>query len=363
MKLLIIGLLFVIFSIYYRKGYNAYWGMLVVFFIMALQDNVTGDYDRYQSSFEWLQLGYEDGLFRNFESGWKLLNNLFKYFPFEVMIGFIAFIEYLILSKFIEKYTKQEFKFAAALIFFFHYEFMLFQMKGLRQAFAVDLLVLAFMLLDARKTLAAAAVAAIASTMHNSAFIGIPFLILLYFVKDKEVLYKPFKYKDFTLPIVLTSVFMAIYILKTLLINWLINYMFIFSFAGHKSNYLYKLVNGVNYSIVITLCGAISLFATTYYLKFTKGIERFFTLIAILSLFLEMFFFAHGELFRFNLSFSIFRIIIIPNTAKFLKDKGYELLAWTYIFMTIGYAGKTFMYRTLNGMVDGFDNYKFLLEF
>lgn len=365
MTLLIVGFMYIFLSYQYRNRYNTYIGLLIILLVMGLQSNVPGDYDRYQSTFNLLSTDNINIANLRTEKGWIYLNLFFaKFGSFQLFVFTLSFIEYFILAKFIRNYTDSKYKFLAGLLFYFSINMMLFQMKGLRQALAVELCLLALMAVDKMNVVKGSIIAfiliLISSTMHISAWLMVPFVIGYYFLKNGKILNFNSKNSNILFPSIVTGSYIALYIFKSVFIDYIKPIMMGFDLMGYEG--YFGEMDDVTYNLLITLYGAVAIFSISYALQYSKGFNRYLCLIAIVSYFLDMLFMGMGNLFRLTLYINIVTVVVLPNTASIIYKNGYRVLAWGFAFMTLAYAWRTFITQTIRNSVDGFDNYMFLFE-
>ena len=273
MILLVIGIIYVFLSFCYRKNYNSYLGLLVILIVMGFQAGVSGDYDRYEATFNMIQFEGPIVSLRS-ERGWIWLNNLFTGLgSFQLLVFAISFIEYLILVSFIKNYTNSRFKFIAGLIFYFSINMMLFQMKALRQGLAIELCLAALMCIDKIKSIKGVILSFLlvtcACTFHTSALIMTPFVIAYIYLKNKYILSQVKTKRNILFPIFITSLYIILFIGKSVFIDYIKPILLGLSLMEYEG--YFGEMQDVNYNILITLYGIIVVFITSYCVPYFTG--------------------------------------------------------------------------------------------
>lgn len=361
MKLLIIGFIYILLSCLYRKKYNAYWGLLFVLFIMGLQSNVSGDYYSYMEDFYKVSNYSADHSQIRAEIGWyylmKILSPILNY---EMFIFLLSLMEYLILARFINRYLSTPYKFVSGLLFFFYMNMMLFQMKGLRQGFAIELIVASFLLIDSRKILWGGIMALLALSMHTSSLVIIPLLALFCVTRRYDFWKGDSHLKPRVLPVFITLLYVSMVVNKILLSESLRPMLMFLDLNGYEG--YFGEMESNDQHILIYIYGGILVYAVSYYLGFAQGSMKFMAILTIIGQFLGDFLLGMGSLFRLALYYSIFSIIIIPEVANFLYTKKCKTLSLLFVFLCVVYAWRTFMPWVYRVVDDGFYTYKFVFE-
>lgn len=363
MVLYILGFVYIFISFVFRKKYNPFWGWLIVFIVMAFQSNVPGDYVSYLTDFIKIAADsyHLDSL--QTEKGWNYINYIFsKVANFKVMIFCISLVEYLALASFTKRYALRGFAFLSALIFYFSTNMMLFQMKGIRQGLAVELSLMALMFIDLKG-------------VKRGGFYSILLLILSYFIHSSSAIFFPFvfiailmkKYdwsmfksssQNFIFPSVITSIYVLLYIFKVVAIDFIQPLLLGLSLGGSEG--YFGEMEFVNYNILITVCGAIFTFAVAYVMQVQNGFLKFLSLLTLIALFMEMFFYGMGNLFRLTLYVGIVSLVALPNVSSYLCMKNHKIAAWIFAGLVIAYFWRGFITQTIYHSYNGFDNYMFL---
>lgn len=360
MLLVIIGLLYILISFIKRKNYNPYLGWLVVFFVMGLQSNVPGDYDRYEETFIKIANNFENIHELRVELGWGYLNYIFsRILPFPVFVFIISFFEYIILAMFIKKYAYRKFMFLGGLVFFFWLNLMLFQMKGLRQALSTEICLLALMYVDQRKSKVPIILVILASTIHTSALLMLPIIVLaIIYTKNKWSLLKA-RTPKIIFPAILLSLYLLIFFFKKVFIEYIQPKLLLFDLMGYEG--YFGELDAIDYNILITIYGAIVVFAVSYVMQSECGFRKYLSILFIISAFWEMFSFGAGNMFRFSLYYSITSIVVLPNVSSYLHFNKHRILAWLFALLVLSYTFRTFITQTIRHSEDGFDNYSLII--
>ena len=359
MILYILGFFYIAASFLSRKHYNAYLGLLLVLLVMGFQSGVPGDYDSYQENFNYLMFENADASRLRNESGWILLIQFFGNIgSFHFFIFCISLLQYLILARFINLYADKRFRFIAGLIFYFSINMMLFQMKGLRQGLAVDLCVASLICLEKRKIISSGLIVLVACTFHTSTFLFVPFLLLYALIRDRKLMNELHDKFSVIFPVFATLAYLLLYFSKEVFLDYVEPILLSLNLGGYEG--YFGQIEFVTYHPLITIYGCIVTFATSWYLTQTKGVVKYFTLLTLSSLFVELIFFCLGDLYRFSLFYGIFSIVVYPNIASLLHRRGYKLLSWAFAMLCVAYAWRTFITWTIRHSEDGFDNYRFL---
>lgn len=326
---------------------------------MGFQSNVPGDYYGYQEIYNSISNGLSN--FSNYREdvGWLYLNYVIGQIAnFKVFILLLSAIETLILAKFIDKYTLEKYRYIAGVLFFFSMNMMLFQMKGLRQGFAIELLLASIFFINDRKYIKSLCVTILAVLMHKSSILAIPYLLLFPFAK-KITHSESNRKSGHLVPSILAALYFLLLQFKPLYIDYFQPIFMALDLSGYEG--YFGEMSVVTYHILISIYGAIAVYAIAYSLPYLNFTGRYFGFISLIGLFVENFFFGQGDLFRLALYYTIFTIISLPNAATVIYKKN-KLLSLCFIVLCIAYAYRTFITMTIRHSTDGFDNYKFIFE-
>ena len=362
MKLLFLGLFFSIINCFVRGKKSVYIVFLGVLLVMGFQGKAGYDYLSYEKNFNLIGSNIININNNEFELGWYLLNSLFSHaeIPFSFFVLFIAFVQYLILCKFVSAYVRKSawYNFSFVL-FFFVISYLGFQLTGLRQGFAIELIALAFFLLDnavkKKNLLLGYTFFLIAYSMHHSALVILPFLILftvkrnLSFFDSSRFLY------------IMCIVFFLAYALKSSILSYLSailpndsEYEYLGYFNQFELQFqLSKLIVFYDFIMIVFVC---------WFARHTVGSLRFFCLLSIISLFGEVLIFGMNDLPRILYYFSIFNIVVFPNIAILLKKKYNMYYSLCFVCICCGYAIKTFLPAVMNPSLPRMMDFKFIFE-
>lgn len=375
--ILTVGILLIIVSYATRKSkYATLIGFAFVFLIMGFQNGVEGDFINYKEKFEQLaSTGNEEAIEGGFEYGWILLRRLFSFGPFWLFILSISLFQSIVLVKFTKTYCVKDYQYLAAILFYFTFLMMLWQMKAIRQGLAIEIMLLAFILVDEKKKLLPPLICAIlAFSIHNTSLIIIPFLVL-YFIskKDKNTTRESGGNGYFVrnLPIIITTLYFVVYAAKiTFLQQYLSPLAFLLlddtdsRFAGYfdETNTregIFSLI-GEDVSLLLVLYNAIIVFVVSWYYKYADSKMRVFSAISIIAAFADMLFFGLGVFPRLFMYYTAFNIVVYPNVCKQIKTSYGWVFALVFIVLLIGYAWKS-SYPWMIGTDDGrFGTYQFV---
>ena len=344
-----------------RKKVSTFACFLIVFIVMAFQSNVPGDFYTYAENFiKYNQLGNN---YNETEFGWYCLNRLFSFSDFFFFYLIVAFFEFWVLSKFTKKYVPRAYWLLPAILFFFDMNMMFFQMKGLRQALAIELGVLSIDSigrgLSVKNVILSFGLALLASSMHHTALLIVGYILVYILIGKSKLLNKEIKLNPYWLSIVAVGLFYFIYTSKALLINKWQPILMQLNLDGMEG--YFGEMGTIEYSILIDLIKGYFVFYVAYYIKYSYGIKRYMTLLCLLGLYMDMFLFGMGNLFRATLYLTIFGLFVYPNVAFTLKLHNKKIESLLFIVFATAYAYRTFVTVSMRGMSDALDNYRFAI--
>lgn len=362
MKLIIIG--FVYFALMYlnRKKVSPFGFFLIVFIVMAFQSNVPGDFYAYANYFAEYNLAKFN--INKIEVGWYCLNRIFGFLNFSFFYFFVALIEIWTLSIFTKKYVPRVFWLLPAILFFFDMNMMFFQMKGLRQALAIELGVLAIFAVgrgrSIKNVIFSLALSLLAFSMHQTALLVVTYVVVYVIISKLKILNSEIKLGSNLIPITAVGFFYFIYVSKTLLVDKWQPILLQLNLGGMEG--YFGEMGTKEYHILIDLIKGYFVFYVAYNLKYSYGMQRYITLLCLLGLYMDMFLFGMGNLFRASLYLTIFSLFVYPNVAFSLKQNHRKVESIVFMILSIAYAYRTFVTVSMRGMSDGLDNYKFIFE-
>ena len=361
MVVLFVGILLILYSLLSGKRYNLNYAFFFIFLIMGFQYNVQGDYFSYQTEFE--HFTFEQGNVEKNEYFWMCLTYVFqKITSFPVFVCCLACVQCICVKSFIERFSNKDYLYISAIIFFFSFNFMLMQMKALRQGLAVDLCLFSFVLLDNQKrssTIYAALLSLAAYFTHKSSLLCIMFVWGYYlFLKS----FNPNHHKNKTInPWLLVAAILILYIFKqTFLDNYLIPVMEMLD-DDHYSNYANDFAEySVQMAFLPILYDCIIAALLAWYSKFATEKERYFIIVGIIGVFADVLLFATGSIQRLLLYFIYTNLIIFPSIARQLRIQYGNVAVCLFIILIVGYAFKTSIHSMLSTIGDCFGNYQFV---
>ena len=355
MKLLIIGLISFLVNFFTRKGTSAFLLFFGAFLVMGFQGKAGWDYLDYEKSFFKIREGTYNGYT---ESGWYLLNEYFPYSSFPVLVCFISFVQYLILALVVDKYVPgkiwRNFSF---FLFFFTQSFLGFQLTGLRQGLATELLLLIYLLIDDRKYCLALFFTWIMYNIHNSSLLCAPFILLFILIKFIAKSKNELNIKN---KIQVIVPFLFVFYNKNLIIDFFettLSKYVLTQYAGYMRQFDF-----FDVSPLIILFDFICIVAICFYLREAKGGLKYFAYMSIVGLFGETLLFGLGDLPRLSYYFSIFHIIVLPNVAIYLYKTWGKISSCLFVLLCCAYSLKTFLPYVTNPEIPRILNFKFIFE-
>lgn len=363
MKLIIIGLLYFFIIYLNRKKVSPYACFFIIFIVMAFQSNVSGDFYTYAESFEkYNRYGIN---VNETDVGWYGLNRLFGFSNFFIFYFFVALFEFYILSKFTKKYVPRSYWILPAVLFFFDMNMMFFQMKGLRQALAIELGITSLYVLGTKMTKTNVVVSLVLSllafSMHATALLVVAYVTIYIIISKTKLLSREIKFGSYLLPVIAISIYYFVYTSKVLLIDRWQPFLLQLDLGGMEG--YFGEMGIVEYSFFIDVVKSYFVFYVAYNLKYSCGIQRYITLLCLLGLYMDMFLFGMGNLFRAALYLTIWGIFVYPNVVCSLRLNKRKKEALAFTILTIAYAYRTFITVSTRGMIDALDNYRFIFEF
>ncbi len=402
--LLLAGILLIALSFIFRDKWPPFWGFLVVLLIMGFQEGVEGDFMNYKSAYEMIESDHiaEAAIIESeSEPVMTYLMTAFSYvFPFWFFVFAMSFFQCYVLYKLVNRYTPKTYGFLAAILFFFTFNMMLLQMKAMRQGLAIELMVLAFLMADRKKTRwLSLLVVLMAYFSHNSMLVVLPFYLLFFIVTIRQQIKKDqlkrygrlysksrkrarripaFRFfrvvrvwwrKYYLFPIVMVVIFLVMYFFKITVLNqYLIPLMLLTGGSANRlasyastSNMSESLdANMFEISPLIVLYDAVIVFLVSDYLRTAGPKMRVFCIISITAAFGDMLFYGAGAFARMIMYYVVFNLIVYPSVALRLKKKYGRLWALVFMVFLIGYAVKTSL-PWITGMTeDRFGTYRFV---
>ena len=371
MILLLLGILFFVYSYLTQKKYSLVFGILVILVIMGFQSNVLSDYRHYQEAYLYIQrYGQVDLRTALDEPLWTGMFYAFsKIVPFWFFILFLSAIQCYILYIFIKKYCKNRYMWLAACLFYFTFNMMLLQMYVIRQSLAINIVLLAFITVDRRKKLWLPLVFSLmAYLIHNSSIVALPFLLLYYYYTRKETgMELNGKFGTINVwPIVMTGAFLILYYVKDrFLYNYLVPLSLVWDDDFRLSSYFDinsddGMGNSFTISPLIALYDAIIVFLTTWYIRDSSKKMQIFCVISTVTAFGDMLLFGLGSIPRVIMYFALFNLPVYTSITSQLRKQYGAIFALLFIALVMGYAVKTSLPWLLGTDGDKFGNYRFI---
>lgn len=372
--ILITGILLVVVSFLLREKMSVKLGFLFAFIIMAFQAGVEGDYMVYMQHFSNLHSGANID-WEIFE-GEPVLLFLMNFFPFDsqFLFTFCLFLfEIVIVVRLVERYSPQEYRFLAAILFYFTINMMLFQMKGLRQGLAIELTILAFLLVDTTKWRKCSfVIIAVAFFTHRSMLVMLPFYILFYFAVTKPTFLinkESSKTKKDFIPILLVGVYLLLFFVKMKFLNQFLAPLILLtanegnrfaSYADSNNTIEGMSANLFEISPLIVLYDAIIIYLVASCLRKADPKMKVFCIISIVAAFGDMLFFGVGVFARIIMYMVIFNLVVYPAVLLDIRKKYGRVGTVVFIVFLLGYAVKTSLPWILETEGDRFGNYHFI---
>lgn len=360
MIILYVGIILILYSLLSRGKYNLNFAFLFVFLIMGFQNNVDGDFYSYME--EYTNFSFENSVSEKGEYFWLYVTYFFQtHVSFHVFIFLLSLFECYCVKKFIERFANEKYAFVSVILFFFTFNYMLMQMKALRQGLAVDLCMLSFVMIDRfkKKTVLLAILLSLAAYYtHKSSLVCICFVwgYWLYIRYSKSN-----SRSKVTKPIYFAVAILVLYFSKkafldTYLIPLLemldddhyMNYARDFSEYAGQMGFLPILYNAIIVSIM------------AWYLQFAKKRERYLVIIAIIGVFVDVLVFATGSIQRLLLYFLFANLAVIPGMTYAIERKYGKVAKWLFFALLLGYAVKTSLPSITSTVDDRFGNYQFI---
>jgi len=184
----ILGLFVVLFSWLKSSGKSRNGlriSFLLIFIFLALRYQYGNDYVSYLNLFESINFGSKIDFYigqggYELESGWILLNYIFKPFGFFSLVIFTSFIYCICYYLFFVNYVPKKYYWLALIIFIFNPSFLLIQLSAMRQSIAIILVILSFKFILKKRFIPYAFLILIAALFHKSVLIFLPVYFLKY---------------------------------------------------------------------------------------------------------------------------------------------------------------------------------------
>lgn len=365
--ILVSGILLIVASVLTEKKYTVSVGFAFVFLIMGFQSGVEGDFLVYQGDYRIIaQSGIVDSRTFEDEPVFPYLMMFFSFFdaPYWFFVLMLSLFECVVLKRFVNRFSKGPYLFMAAILFFFSFNMMLLQMKAMRQGFAIELMLLAFLFMKREKKFPwpSALLAIAAYFTHNSSLVVVPFLIMFYVATRKEHFLAKIGNGSFFSVIMLMFYFFVYYIKTSILNNYLVGFAMLSEDDFRLSNYFSEneMEYAFNISWLIVLYDAIIIFLVSWYYRFADSRMRVFCWASMIAAFGDMLFFGIGSLPRIIMGLVVFNLAVYPAVAQQIEKKYGKIWAIAFLVLLIGYATKTSLPWMLGTDEGRFGTYTFI---
>lgn len=369
MIIFIVGVLLIVYSIVAKKKYSLAIGMFAVLLIMGFQEGIPGDYMGYKKMFDSANTGYGSSI-KDTELSFLWA---FRYLPrvmnFHVFVFLSSILQCLIMGLLIKRYANKKDQYFGVLVLFFTFNIMLLQMKAMRQAYAIDALVFAYILLDKKKYFLSLLVVVVAYGFHNSSIIAIAFFLILFLlkiVKKNEHLNKVLidKRRKSLIPLIIVGVLVVVYIVRY---TFFASYIEPFLMANEVSDYDFYLTQfdgeGSFIPWWLMLYYIVSTYVVALYLCAEDDqFKKYMAMLVIVGNLIAVFVHGYGNLQRINAYFIIFSIVVFPNVADIIRKKyGSQMALLFVVFNMLALMRVTvpMMFSNDQTMGTGFATYTF----
>ena len=286
-------------------------------------------------SAEWDELlylrGIKHGAFK--DMGWVIINKLLPgEIGFYILVAIISVVQSYIIYVFIRDFVEKRQRWKALAIYLFTTSLYVMSFSAMRQALAVSLCVLSFMYATKEKYIQSVIVVLFAFSIHSSAIVMIPFLLLPRLKMRQGKLYAL---------IIIVGAF-VLYIGTPLVLHIYARFMNVFpilsrNYAGYIDSMgavdgrvgLGWLLNSIVYFVIIW-------FIYHRFGEFTKGQQTMLLLVCVSFCLVPFSLYVSGIISRLETYFSIFEVAVIPLVYPKIRDKlvrsGVSII---YIFMML----------------------------
>lgn len=364
--ILAVGILLIAVSLWFRE-YKPLIGFAFVFLIMGFQSNVEGDFMSYMEEFNAIAEGIEyDSRTLEAEPILPFLMRLCSHIgPFWLFVSAMSAFQTFVLVLFVDKFAIGNYKFIAAILFFFTFNMMLLQMKAMRQGLAVEFIVLSFIFIDKEKDdiipWLSVLFAVVAYLTHNSSIIALPFLLLFY-LASKNPQFLTNMGNDDSFPILMVVIYLFIYYLKTTILNTYLVRLALLDEEFRLASYLgeQELSLAFNISWLIVLYDGIIVFLVSWFYRYADSQMRVFIWASIIAAIGDMLLFGIGSLPRIIMYLTVINLIVYPAVIQKIDEEYGRLEAIAFSVLLFGYALKTSL-PWIVGMEDArFGTYQFV---
>lgn len=287
----------------------------------------------YQESFEKLLYYRSIGSGDFKDMGWAFLSHFFPgNVGFFVLVGLLSVVRNIIYCHFIKEYVEPRQRWKALAIYLFSTSYYLLNFSALRQGTAVSLCVLAVMLSCKDKIKQAIVLVLIASTLHSSVLVILPFLFL-----TKFSLKSGHKYGTMLGGITLV-LFFSTSLVKRLFLSfisfvpqWERNYGHLFVDMPATGMHL-----GLGFALNLVMYLILYYFIIYGFKNFSEDYKVFVLLVCVTLVILPFQMNISGLVSRVGTYFSVFQIVVVPTVYSKIKDLRIRYgAAFIYSFMML----------------------------
>ncbi len=362
MIILYVGIILILYSLYtYRFGnYKTYVAFGFCLLIMGFQSGVLGDYYGYKDEFE--NFSFDLSEMRKGEYFWVyLLYYCQQIMSWPIFLFLLSAFECYAVRKFVYRFSDKKYIFTSAILFFFAFNYMLMQMKAMRQGLAVDLCMLSFVMIDKKDIksfIYAIVFSAAAYFTHKSCAVCLLFVWAYWIYSKKTVLVQRNKVLN---PFYFSVAMIVLYFIKKAFLDSYIIPLIEMLDDDHYMNYasdFIEFAGQMNFLPILYNTIMVSIMA--WYLRFADYREQYFVIIAIIGVFVDTLVFATGSVQRLLLYFLFANLVVVPGVSKAIDREFGKVALWSFWVLLIGYAMKTSLPSIMSTVDDKFGNYQFI---
>ena len=345
MIILFIGIMLILYGVLAKK-FSIWVGISFVLIIMGFQEGIPGDYMSYKYNFEsmgslvgTIQSSVKEG---EYTFLW-ILHSLPPIMGFHSFVLLTSLIQCLIMAIFIKAISDKRFQYFGVFVAFFTIQIMLLKMKAMRQGYAVDMMLLSYLLLYKRRYVISIVPMVIAFGFHNSMMLVIPFYIVLWIIlylkrkeNHEEQTIRVEIHKGITQAFIVAISLLAFYILKFTVFDLYITPYLLsletFEYGGFLEEYVVdkKIAWWILLYYTVTV-----FFLTLYYVNEHNMFKKYISIIAIAGVFLYIGVDGYGNLMRMYMYYVIFSIAVFPNIAAMIRDSYGKEKANAYVLFNM----------------------------
>jgi hypothetical protein len=344
--ILTVGILLIFYGIAFRK-YSVWVGILFVLFVLGFQEGIPGDYMDYKYIFE--QGGATSDIVGSstvkdteYSYIW-LTQTLSKQMGFHAFVFLTAIVQCFVMAMMIRFYADNRYQQFGVLLVFFTFNIMLIQMKAMRQGYAADMILLAYLLLGNKRFILSVLAMFAAYGFHNSALLAVPFYSVLFVIvfvlrkKEYEQDNNACRNRGIVAAIVVAIGLLVFYLFKYTIFDEYVNpYLDSLDYFEYE-DYLDQIENRSIAWWILLYMTASTFFVVLYFVYETNHFKKYLALIVIIDNFLSVGVFGFGNLMRVSMYFVIFSIVVLPNVAAMLRDKYSKMVATGYVIFNMVY--------------------------